>query len=418
MKAFPYIFNEGLVKGLRRFSLNPRNEQTLVECHNAMPCEEGLRPHEVVLSLDSDSVTWEEDIVYGYSENSLWVTGYNALYALGLGDTTDRCLFSETSGVWDSISGNGNNASLAIKSDGTLWGAGYGLYGCLNSGSIVTLIIFTQIGTDTDWAKVKGSNVGGLQVLAIKTDGSLWVTGYNSHGQLGLGDTTNRLSFVQVGSGTDWAEVGVGNCDSYAIKTDGTLWSTGWNNYGQLGQGDEVEVTSFTQVGVGTTWSKVAAGSSHTIVTKTDGTLWSTGLGGSGRLGLGDTSDRNTFEQAGVATDWDKIACGDSHSFAINTSKELWGTGLNGNGQLGMGATSSVDEFTQIGSGLWDEIASGRVHALGISSTGGLWSTGYNHKGQLGLGDQVQRTEFTRVGSISWAKISCGSYNSLALVGS
>jgi len=63
MKAFTYTFKEGLLKGLRRFALHPRNEQTLVECHNAMPCEEGLRPHKVVHSLDSDTIlgdgTWD-----------------------------------------------------------------------------------------------------------------------------------------------------------------------------------------------------------------------------------------------------------------------------------------------------------------------------------------------------------------------
>jgi len=58
MKAFQYVFDEGLHKGLRRFSSNPRNKQDLVECHNAMPSEDGLNPHDVVTSLDADSISW------------------------------------------------------------------------------------------------------------------------------------------------------------------------------------------------------------------------------------------------------------------------------------------------------------------------------------------------------------------------
>lgn len=48
MREGDYIFEDGLTKGLRRFDSNPRNEQTLVECHNWMPIEQGLEAHEVV----------------------------------------------------------------------------------------------------------------------------------------------------------------------------------------------------------------------------------------------------------------------------------------------------------------------------------------------------------------------------------
>jgi len=58
MKAFQFVFGEGLTKGLRRFSSNPRNNQNLVECHNAMPNEDGLVPHVVITSLDADDISW------------------------------------------------------------------------------------------------------------------------------------------------------------------------------------------------------------------------------------------------------------------------------------------------------------------------------------------------------------------------
>ena len=45
------------------------------------------------------------------------------------------------------------------------------------------------------WKAVSG---GTIHTVAIKTDGSLWAWGYNYYGQLGLGDTTDRNSPVQI----------------------------------------------------------------------------------------------------------------------------------------------------------------------------------------------------------------------------
>lgn len=40
--------------------------------------------------------------------------------------------------------------------------------------------------------------------MAIKTDGTLWVWGNNSYGELAQNDTTDRSSPVQVGALTTW----------------------------------------------------------------------------------------------------------------------------------------------------------------------------------------------------------------------
>ena len=54
MKAYTHIFREGLTKGLRRYATHPRNVQSLVECHNAVPREEGLESY---ANLDVVSVS-------------------------------------------------------------------------------------------------------------------------------------------------------------------------------------------------------------------------------------------------------------------------------------------------------------------------------------------------------------------------
>ena len=58
MKEYPFTFDDGLKKGLRRWDTNPTNEQALVECHNLAPAELGLKPHEPLKSVDASGLTW------------------------------------------------------------------------------------------------------------------------------------------------------------------------------------------------------------------------------------------------------------------------------------------------------------------------------------------------------------------------
>ena len=67
----------------------------------------------------------------------------------------------------------------------------------------------------------------------------VYVWGFNYGGALGVGNTTNYSSPVQVGALTDWASVAVGGGKScLAIKFDGSLYAWGQNSSGELGVGN------------------------------------------------------------------------------------------------------------------------------------------------------------------------------------
>ena len=185
--------------------------------------------------------------------------------------------------------------SLILKNDNTLWGCGYNYYGSLGLGDTTNRNIFTQITTNTN--DIKSVYCGYYHTFILKNDGTLWGTGNNYSGQLGLGDITDRKIFTQITTNTDnIKEVYCGGSYTIILKNDGTLWGCGANGSGQLGLGDTTNRTTFTQITTNTDNIKeVYCGGSYTIILKNDGTLWGCGANGGGQLGLGDTTNRTTF---------------------------------------------------------------------------------------------------------------------------
>ena len=242
-----------------------------------------------------------------------------------------------------------SNHSLILKKDGTLWSCGNNQYGQLGLGDTTNRNTFTQIVTNTD--DIKSVYCGGYHTLILKNDGTLWNCGFNDCGQLGLGDTTNRVTFTQITTNADnIKQVCCGVSHTLILKNDGTLWGCGYNEFGQLGLGDTNYRTTFTKITTNTNDIKqVFCGYTHTFILKNDGTLWGCGRNNCGQLGLGDGSNRTTFTQVTTnANDIKQVYCGYNHTLMLKNDGTLWGCGYNAYGQLGLGDTTNRYAFTQI----------------------------------------------------------------------
>jgi alpha-tubulin suppressor-like RCC1 family protein len=64
-----------------------------------------------------------------------------------------------------------------------------------------------------------------------------------------------------------------GDAHTVAIKANGTLWAWGWNNHGELGNGSTSDSDTPVQVGTDADWQTVSAGYFHTVAIKKNGTL-------------------------------------------------------------------------------------------------------------------------------------------------
>lgn len=302
------------------------------------------------------------------TDGTLWaIGGRNDQGQLGQEDVVYRSSPIQIGADTDwSVITSGQRFNMAIKTSGSLWAWGDAVSGRMGTNSTAgDRSSPVQIGALTNWADVR-CEYDGPGWLAIKTDGTLWVTGSNFLGKLGLGDAIDRSSPVQIGAETDWAKASFNLEHSLAVTTGGELYAWGNNTTGHLGDGTVVARSSPIQIGALTTWSDVRACPLGSLAIKTDGTLWAWGYNSLGMLGQNDTIDRSSPVQIGALTNWSKIAAGSNALYAIKTDGTLWAWGSN-SGSLGDGTTVNTSSPIQIGSGTnWTEIDGGETFAYAI----------------------------------------------------
>jgi alpha-tubulin suppressor-like RCC1 family protein len=192
----------------------------------------------------------------------------------------------------------GDQHSLGVKTTGTLWAWGNNASGQLGNGNNTTSLIPIQIGTLSNWLLV---SAGVNHSIATDNSNFLYTWGNNTNGQLGDGTNTstnvpNAVSFSIDGTPSLCIAISAGNTFSLIIKNNNTLWSSGFNTSGQLGLANNTNVNAFNQVGVGNTWQSISAGDVHSLALETNLDLWSTGRNMEGQLGIGTNTASNTLQ--------------------------------------------------------------------------------------------------------------------------
>jgi len=177
-------------------------------------------------------------------DGTLWAWGGNNFGQLGIGTATVQATPIRVGTTqehfdlrWVSVSASGNR-TMGIQDDGTLWGWGNNPNGsATGDGTTTARNTPTRVGTATQrdwlWASVSAGN---QHTVGIREDGTLWAWGNNSSGRLGDGTTTARNTPVQVGN-AEWESVRAGNLHTAGIRTDGTFWAWGSNANGRTGLG-------------------------------------------------------------------------------------------------------------------------------------------------------------------------------------
>lgn len=365
------------------------------------------------------------DLVPWIKTPALWLWGRNNTGQLGDNSIIDKSSPIQTTSAgtnWKSVSSKGLFAT-GIKTDGTLWTWGYNGSGALGDNTVFNKSSPVQtISGGTNWKSISSTSDA---AAAIKTDGTLWMWGYNGRGLLGDSTVTNKSSPVQTAAaGNNWKQVSVSGTRTAAVKTDGTLWVWGWAEAGVLGTNSRtVSHSSPTQTSTGgTNWKQASVGSNMMAAVKTDGTLFTWGSGSFGELGTDTNVARSTPTQtASAGTNWKQVSSGRFSMAAIKTDGTLWTWGRNNYGQLAKNDTLNRSSPTQTVSGgtNWFKVDAEET-MLAIKTDGSLWAWGYNYFGSVGNGvagstRNVSSPVQTITGGTGWRDISSGIATASAL---
>jgi len=285
----------------------------------------------------------------------------------------------------------------------------------------------------------------GRSSFLIKDNATLWSTGLNGRGQLGLNDTRERRAYTPVPNPTTNMRFKVVSGFTYGteghslgLTLDGTLYTWGYNNRGQLGNGgtNNRSIPTRTSLGEGTKFIAVSAGRNASAAIDTEGRLYTWGWNSEGQGGHGHTNTRITVPTMinTGSVKFQAVSAGDRCTYAItyegvdadgkNLPGRLYAWGNNGNGRLGTGDsnTSRRTTPTQVAVGNSTEpivkMVSGRSlgHVLVLTAQGHLYSCGANGYGQLGNGTTTSRSLLNaRVGTLVYESIVSGHWHSLAI---
>ena len=248
------------------------------------------------LALKSDGTVWAwGNNDYGQLGNGSVTPSYGGVaYAAQVTGLSN--VVSIAAGHWHSV---------AVKSDGSVWTWGYngGLYadinGQLGDGTTTNRSSPVRVLGPSGSGYLSGITsvaAGAAFTLALKSDGTLWGWGRNMEGEFGNGTFTNSLVPVQAANGvSNITALAAGYWLSLALKSDGTVWAWGQNDMGQLGNGTTPSANSTPAAVIGlSSVTAIHAGASFGLALKSDGTVWAWGENASGQLGNGTTSNSST----------------------------------------------------------------------------------------------------------------------------
>lgn len=299
----------------------------------------------------------------------------------------------------------GDDFAIFLDSSGNIWGLGKNDKGQLGNGTTndaTTPVKVTEKEINEDKTAVKVA-AGYNHYLALKADGTVWAWGRNLDGELGNGTNESVDYPVKVLGLSNVKDIEAGNGYSLALKTDGTVWAWGKNEYGQLGNGTNVNSNVPVQVQIDKAVKAISAGYEHSLLVTEDKLAYAWGRGNYYQLCTRTNTDKNVPTLIEDLTYLSNVAAGYNHSVLLKQDGTVYTCGDNSYNKLGGNRDGSKHRPVAVMTDAMD-IAAGKDCTLILNKNGTVYACGNNSVGNLGLDSTITTTDFMAIPGLSSVK--------------
>lgn len=220
----------------------------------------------------------------------------------------------------------------------------------------------------------------------IDKEGALWLSGNNTHGELGIGYKSILEPFHKV-LPENVIDFSFSSGASFACLSNGSLWGTGQNRDNRFATDSMESTNEWFQI-MNTGVEQVETNGSTVYVKKSDGSLW--------MFGGNYTFDSETLPHGAVITNPIKlmdgaakdIICSTKIILVVKQDGSLWGAGKNIYSSLGFPAESQrSNQFIKLSDGPVTKARTNGTTTIWLMEDGSLWGIASSYNSLLGLGD-------------------------------
>ena len=229
----------------------------------------------------------------------------------------------------------------------------------------------------------------------VDDEGNLFSFGSNEFGQLGIGVDEDTLEFTHTPQKVNLPPCSQVSCGDYfttCLTSQGDIYSFGYNSVGQLGLGNNENYNSPQKIESLKDVEFIECGAFYTFCKTLNNEIFCWGDNEKGQLGLGNYDNHSSpIQNTLLKEDSIDIRCGYSFTLILTMNQDVYSCGSNAYGQLGRKDEDSpnfqkIPELSKI-----SRIECGAHYSMCIDSNDNFYSFGDNSFGQLGLGDATSR---------------------------
>ena len=260
--------------------------------------------------------------------------------------------------------------------------------------------------------KVVGGEKG-TSFWIIDDNGEVYAIGYNTYGQLGIGNTVDQENLVKIEGLTNIEDIYTNESLDVVIAKDatGNLYAWGRNYIGQLGIGNTEDQTSPVKITGLTNIEEVYVGYSSVIAKDKNGNLYAWGDNLDGGLGIGNTEDQTSPVKITGLTNIEEVYIashtGEAGVIAKDRNGNLYAWGNNESGQLGIGDVEQqnvpikIQGLNSIEEVYMKQQGRGEVNTFAIDINGNLYTWGSKQRGILGIETETDQTTPVKIEGLS-----------------